>query len=236
MTTEPENETTATPNPPARVGPIRVLCVDDHAFLVEGLRARLGLEEDIEIVGWLARADDLARTVDELRPQVVLVDIDMPGRDAFEAIEDLARAHPEARCVLLSGHVRDTYLDAAVRAGAWGYLSKQDEPAAIAAAVRRVAGGRVAFSTDISDRRGVAGAEDGKPDGRTASRLALLTPREFQILRMIGRGMPRNDIAAAIHRSPKTVDAHRASIMDKLGLHDRVELARFAIREGLVEA
>jgi DNA-binding CsgD family transcriptional regulator len=73
-------------------------------------------------------------------------------------------------------------------------------------------------------------------DARPASRLALLTPRELQILRMIGRGMPRNDIARIIHRSPKTVDAHRASIMDKLGLHDRVDLARFAIREGLVEA
>ena len=214
---------------------VRVLCVDDHAFLVEGLRARLGKEGDIAIVGWLPRADQLNQTVQELRPSVVLIDVDMPGRDAFEAIEDLARVAPDVRCVLLSAYVRDTYLDAAVRAGAWGYLSKQDEPSEIVAAIRRVAGGDVTFSKDVTDRFGAPSAGHRAGEQRPASRLGLLTPRELQILRMIGRGMARNDIATSIHRSPKTVDAHRASIMDKLGLHDRVDLARFAIREGLVE-
>lgn len=231
MLGNPNDNNIQTSVPPNR---IRVLCVDDHAFLVEGLRARLGREADIEIVGELQRADELTPTAERLRPHVVLIDVDMPGRDAFEAIEDVTRAHPEVRCVLLSGYIRDTYLDAAVKAGAWGYLSKQDTPSSIAAAIRDVHAGRVSFSTEVNERCGVpAGPEGGRA---AASRLALLTPRELQILRMIGRGMARNDIAASIHRSPKTVDAHRASIMDKLGLHDRVDLARFAIREGLVEA
>lgn len=217
--------------------PIRVLCVDDHAFVVEGLRARLGNEPDIEVVGGLDKADDLSRMVGELNPDVVLLDVDMPGRDAFEAIEDLVKSAPETRAVLLSGYIRDTYLDAAIRAGAWGYLSKKDEPSVIAESIRLVASGRVAFSREVMERCGVSAEHPERlRDARPASRLALLTPRELQILRMIGRGMARNDIAKSIHRSPKTVDAHRASIMDKLGLHDRVDLARFAIREGLVEA
>ncbi len=225
------------PAPGDSRGPIRVLCVDDHAFVVEGLRARLGNEPDIEVVGGLDKADDLPRMVEELKPDVVLLDVDMPGRDAFEAIEDLVKSAPEARAVLLSGYIRDTYLDAAIRAGAWGYLSKKDEPSVIAESIRRVASGRVAFSREVMERCGVSAEHPERlRDARPASRLALLTPRELQILRMIGRGMARNDIAKSIHRSPKTVDAHRASIMDKLGLHDRVDLARFAIREGLVEA
>ncbi|MEM7755075.1 MAG: response regulator transcription factor [Planctomycetota bacterium] len=230
---------TTTPNESAQSAstPIRVLCVDDHAFVVEGLRARLGDEADIEIVGSLPRADDLPAHVETFKPDVVLLDVDMPGRDVFEAIDDLSRAAPNTRCVLLSGYIRDTYLDAAVKNGAWGYLSKQDEPAAIADAVRRVFAGQVVFSHDVNERCATPAAAERNADRpTTASRLALLTPRELQILRMIGRGMARNDIAASIHRSPKTVDAHRASIMDKLGLHDRVDLARFAIREGLVEA
>jgi DNA-binding NarL/FixJ family response regulator len=226
------SETNANPGPA-----IRILCVDDHAFVVEGLQARLGTEPDLEVIGSLDKADELTAKVAEFRPDVVLLDVDMPGRDAFEAIEDLLRSSPEVRVVLLSGYIRDTYLDAAVKAGAWGYLSKQDPPASIATAIRDVVSGRVAFSRDVIDRCGVSAEHpDRIRDARPASRLALLTPRELQILRMIGRGMPRNDIARIIHRSPKTVDAHRASIMDKLGLHDRVDLARFAIREGLVEA
>jgi DNA-binding NarL/FixJ family response regulator len=215
---------------------IRVLCVDDHAFLIEGLRARLSLEKDIEVVEHLETADSLIDVAKAMNADVCLIDIDMPGRDPFEAIEDLCRRVPKARPVLLSAFVRDAYIDEAMRCGVWGYLSKRDEPTAIIEGIRRVASGRLAFSGEVLERCGL------KPDEcdlirteRPQSRLAILTPREMQILRMIGKGMSRNEIAEAIHRSPKTVDAHRASIMEKLGLHDRVDLARFAIREGLVE-
>jgi two-component system response regulator NreC len=219
-----------------RTRPIRVFCVDDHAFLIEGLQARFDQEDDIEIVGTLASADGLVDAVARERPDVVLLDIEMPGRDPFETIEDLRTRCPDARVVLLSAFVRHSYLDVAVKVGAWGYVSKRDPPSAILDAVKQAAAGRFAFGPEVVSRCGLDPARPISNDGsRPESKLSRLTPRELQILRMIGQGMPRNEIANAIHRSPKTVDAHRSSIMDKLGLHDRVELARFAIREGIVE-
>jgi DNA-binding NarL/FixJ family response regulator len=177
--------------------PIRVLCVDDHAFLVAGLRARFELERDVECVGELESADRLVMEAKRLQPDVVLLDIEMPGPDPFEAVEDLHRALPKVRTVFLSAYVRDHYISAAVNAGAFGYFSKSDD------------------TEEIID---------------------TLSPREQEVLRMIGRGMTRDAIAGALCRSPKTIDGHREKIMEKLDIHDRGELVRFAIREGLAEA
>ena len=221
----------------AESAPIRIFFADDHAFLVEGLSARFGDAPDFEVVGTLGSAEDLVAMVEERGADVVLLDIEMPGRDIFDAIDELNARVPGTRAGLLSGHVRQTYLDMAVKAGAWGYLSKRDAPNEIVDAVRHVCEGRFAFSPEVTSKCGLDpfAGESAPNRDRVSSRLGRLTPRELQILRMIGRGMPRNEIASAIPRSPKTVDAHRSSIMDKLNLHDRVELARFAIREGLVE-
>lgn len=222
------------PNPTEAT--VRVLCVDDHAFLLEGLAARFASEPEFEICGTLESADQLVETILEKQPDIVLLDIEMPGRDAFDVLEELAEREVTTRVVLLSGYIRQTYLDMAIKSGAWGYLSKRDEPGTIVAAIRDVRAGRFAFSPEVVSKCGLEPeqARTARRD-QVTSRIGRLTSRELQILRMIGRGMPRNEIASAIHRSPKTVDAHRSSIMDKLNLHDRVELARFAIREGLVE-
>lgn len=215
---------------------IRVLCVDDHAFLIEGLRGRMTAEPDIEFAGSLDRADTLPDTADEVDADVVLLDIDLPGRDAFDACEELTRRRPRTRVVLLSAYVRDGYLEAASRCQVHGYLSKRDAPSDIIAAVRRVHAGETVYSESVRARfRSSPQRQAGESSGDACSRLQHLTTRELQILRLIGQGMQRADIAKTIHRSAKTVDAHRASIMDKLGLHDRAELVRFAIREGLVE-
>ncbi|HHN78482.1 MAG TPA: response regulator transcription factor [Phycisphaerales bacterium] len=214
---------------------ITVFCVDDHAFLIEGLRSRFEKENGIELVGTLPSADRLVDEAERVRPKVVLLDIEMPGRDPFEIIDELRKTCPQCRVILLSAFVRHSYLDLAVKMGAWGYVSKRDAPAAIIDAIKQVAAGRFAFSPEVISRCGLDPNRPMPSGGKPESRLNRLTPRELQILRMIGRGMPRHEIANAIHRSPKTVDAHRSSIMEKLGLHDRVDLARFAIREGLVE-
>lgn len=216
--------------------PIKVLCVDDHAFVVEGLQARLSMAKDMEFVGRLSTAEDLVAEAKRTRADVVLMDIEMPGPDPFEAIDDLARQVPTARPIMLSAYVRDHYIDAAVNAGAWGYMCKNDDPDVIIDAIRKVARGEFAFGPEIMgrssiDRKGVSNGAK-KP----VSKIQSLTPREQQILRMIGKGMSRAEIAKTICHSPKTVDAHRASIMQKMNMHDRVELARYAIREGLVEA
>lgn len=215
--------------------PTRVLCVDDHAFLVAGLRARLEVEPDMEYVGRLATADNLVPEVKRTGADIVLLDVEMPGSDVFEAMDDLRRRYPRVKTILLSAHVRDRYIDAAFKVGAWGYLTKNDSVEAVIDGIRRVTQGEVAFSPEVLERTHIV---DGKRAARTAprdSRLALLTERERQILRMIAKGMGRTAIADQICRSPMTVDNHRKAIMKKLGIHDRVELARYAIAEGLVE-
>lgn len=214
--------------------PLRILCVDDHAIIAEGLKTKLALEPDMDFCGWLESADMLIDEVRRTQANVVLLDIEMPGRDPFEVVGDLGRQFPEVRAIMLSGHIRDLYIDAAVRAGAWGYLSKSDEPDTVIDAIRKVSGGEFAFSPSVLERCQSAQAAGGKQQQR-GSKLSLLTPREMQILRMIGKGMSRLEIAKVISRSPKTVDNHRAAIMEKLGIRERVDLARFAIREGLCE-
>ena len=209
---------------------IRVLCVDDHAFLAEGLRSKLALESDIEFLGWLPDASNLVQEVLERKADVVTLDIDMPGPDPFEAITDLQRRCPDARAIMLSAYVRDSYIDAAVDAGAWGYLSKSDDPDHIVSAIRAVVNGQFHFGPSVQQRTPPKERKE-KP----TSRSQLLTNRESQILRMIGRGLSRNEIAKVLFRSSKTVDAHQQSIMKKLKIHDRVDLVRYAIREGLVE-
>jgi DNA-binding NarL/FixJ family response regulator len=214
---------------------LRVLCVDDHAFLAEGLRTKISLQPDMEFAGWLPDATQLAHKARECRADVVTLDLDMPGPDPFEALDDLRRRCPEVRPIVLSAYVRDSYLDAAVSAGAWGYVSKNDDPDEIMRAIRRVGAGHFALGRAVEERSSLReGALRGRQP-KPASRSQLLTNREQQILRMIGRGMSRADIARALHRSSKTVDAHQQSIMRKLDIHDRVELVRYSIREGLVE-
>ncbi|MCA9292006.1 MAG: response regulator transcription factor [Phycisphaerales bacterium] len=214
---------------------IRVLCVDDHAFMVEGLRARLEMEPDFEFVGRLPTADDLIAEARRLRPTVVLLDIEMPGADVFEIAGDLHRMLPDVRVVFLSAFVRDHYLAAAVEAGAWGYFSKSDEPDEIIAGVRDVANGRLAFGPSVQERCRPTPAGRGRATTPPTTRLDSLSPREQEVLRLIGRGLSRSEIARALSRSPKTVDGHREKIMEKLDLHDRAALVRFAIAEGLVE-
>jgi len=216
--------------------PIRVFCVDDHAFLIEGLQTRLGMARDMEFVGRLSNAEDLVSEVKRTRPDIVLLDIEMPGPDPFEAMEDLRRQCPNVRTIILSAYVRDHYIDSAVNAGAWGYLCKDDEPDAIIHAIRDVAGGAFVFGPNVMGRCNVKSKEPTNGVRQPASKIQSLTAREQQILRMIGKGMSRAEIAKTLHRSPKTVDAHRAAIMEKMDIHDRVELALYAVREGLVEA
>jgi len=226
----------ATTKPTSTHRTARVLCVDDHAFLVEGLRAKIEAEEHLEFAGSLSTLDNVCEEVEQAGAQIVLLDIEIPGPDVFDVIEDLHARVPHVKAVILSAYVRDHYIDSAVHAGAWGYLSKSDDPGAIIEGLCRVAHGEFAFGPEIMERmqtikRRPTAAAAHSP----SSKLHALTPREQQILRMIGRGQTRTEIAKVIHRSPKTVDAHRASIMEKLCIHDRVELARYAIREGLVE-
>lgn len=228
---------------------IRLMCVDDHAVLVEGLKAQFAIDGRIQVVGRLASAENLLQEVARLEPDVVLLDIEMPGPDVFEMADRLHRSRPGLRFIFLSAHIRDGYLAAAFQCGAWGYFGKGDELEDIAAGIMEVArspSGTFAMGPKVRERcaaapsrRGGGDRRGGDPradDAAPATPLASLTAREVEVLRLIGRGLSRTEIAAELSRSAKTVDGHQDRMMKKLGINSRVELTRFAIREGLAEA
>lgn len=131
---------------------IRVLCVDDNTALVDAMEQALCIEPGIRCVGHLFTADTLVGEVGRLRPDVVLLDIEMPGADSLTMLKELTGAHPETRVVVLSAHVRDDYIDAAINAGAWGYLSKGDGPSEVIRAVRKVARGEFSLGREVAER------------------------------------------------------------------------------------
>lgn len=239
---------------PVDDGPgIRVICVDDHAVLIEGLKAQFTLDPSIRCVQALPSAERLIEEAGRLKPDIVLLDIEMPGPDAFETADRLRHMHPRTRVIILSAHVRDGYIDAAFKCGAWGYFAKSDDLRAIVAGIREVARGRegtfvlgpkvkerckpVAASDSgahpsVSARRRTAGQVDGMP----VTPLSTLSMREVEVLRLIGKGFSRNQIAEQLSREVKTIDGHQKRIMRKLRVETRSDLMRLAIREGLAEA
>ncbi|MBX3378294.1 MAG: response regulator transcription factor [Phycisphaeraceae bacterium] len=221
---------------------VRVLCVDDHAVLVEGLKAQFAIDGRIKVVGRLGTAEKLLEEVERLKPDVVLLDIEMPGPDVFEMADRLRHKHPELRFIFLSAHIRDGYLAAAYACGGWGYFAKGDELEDISAGVLEVArskGGVFVMGPKVKARCGGVAAGRGEREKEAKgprTLLGTLSEREIEVLRLIGKGMTRVEIAKELSRSAKTIDGHQERIMKKLGVENRSELVRLAIREGLAEA
>lgn len=227
--------------------------MDDHAVLIEGLKAQFSLDRSIRCIAALPSAGRLLEEAGRLKPDVVLLDIEMPGPDAFETADRLRHMHPRTRVIIFSAHIRDGYIDAAFKCGAWGYFAKSDDLAAIVAGIREVVHGRegtFVLGPKVKERcRPVAasgssgrpslaarGANAVTPDGRPITPLSTLSTREVEVLRLIGKGLSRNQIAEQLSREVKTIDGHQKRIMRKLNINTRSDLMRLAIREGLAEA
>jgi DNA-binding NarL/FixJ family response regulator len=231
---------------PANAPAVRVLCVDDHAVLVEGLKAQFAIDNQIQCVGYLPSAAKLLDEVTRLKPDVVLLDIEMPGPDVFDMADRLRHLHPDVRFIFLSAHARDGYLAAAYKCGAWGYFAKGDDLADIIGGVREVARSKEGVFVmgpkirercqPVKPKSGGRSSTSQTTDARPSTHLEALTPREIEVLRLIGKGLSRNEIAKELSRSAKTIDGHQERLMKKLGIDSRAELMRFAIREGLAEA
>ncbi|MEE9403530.1 MAG: response regulator transcription factor [Algisphaera sp.] len=217
---------------------LRLLLVDDHTLVREALRTRLDAEIDLQVVGSVANADDAIRTAREHQPDIVIMDIDMPGRLSFDAARDICSERPETHLVFLSSFTHDRYIQDALKAKAIAYLTKDEPPATLISALRGAARGIAYFSPAVRKRlvigKGARITLQGASD--TPTRISTLTNRELEMLRYLARGMSKKEIAQTIGRSYNTVDSHCEKLMKKLDIHDRVELARFAIREGLAEA
>jgi len=201
---------------------IRVLIADDHAVVRQGLRTFLDLQEDIEVIGEAGDGEEALALVEQLAPDVVLIDLVMPRVDGIEALRRLRERAPAVRAIVLSSFVDDDRLFPAVRAGAAGYLLKDVQPQELVEAIRTVHGGGALLHPQVAARLLQDMAEDP------------LTPREHEVLALIGRGMPNKLIARELSLSEKTVKAHVSSILAKLGVTDRTQAALYAVREGLV--
>lgn len=213
---------------------ITVLLVDDHALVRNTLSAWLRQTGRFDVVGAAADADTAVTDVIRLQPDVVVMDIDMPGLLAFDAARVMRSRSPSTRILFLSAFFHDRYIEEALNVEASGYIGKGQPPERVAEAIATVASGGVSFAPEVQsriviDQSGLHLAGTGR------TRTSTLTPRELEVLRYVARGMAKKDIAKTMHLSVKTVDNHCTSLMTKLDIHDRVDLARFAIREGLAE-
>jgi DNA-binding NarL/FixJ family response regulator len=215
----------------------RVVIADDQAMVRAGLRALLSVEDDLEVVGEAADGDEAVAVVMETRPDVVLMDIRMPGVDGLEATRRLAR-HPElcdVKVLVLTTFELDEYVFEALRAGAGGFLLKDEEPVELLRAVRLVAAGESLLSPSVTRRVVEAFAESPPPPGASSlDGLDELTEREREIVALVGTGLSNHEIAERLVISPATSRTHVSRAMLKLGARDRAQLVVFAYEAGLV--
>lgn len=214
---------------------ISVVLADDHALVRNMLKKQLDDEQGIRVVALAANADEAVAAVTRLGPDIVVMDIDMPGMSCFEAARAIQRTSPRTRTLFLSAFFNDAYIDQALAVAAAGYLTKSEPPEAVVAAIRAAHAGGRHFSAEVKTRI-VVGQDGPRLCGDARSRAATLTDRELEVLRYLARGLSQKQIAGLIHRSEGTVHKHSMNIMAKLAIHDRVELALYAIREGMAEA
>lgn len=213
---------------------LTVIVADDHVLVRRMLTNWLQSAGDIDVVASVGTADDAVDQAATLRPKMILLDIEMPGLQVFEAARQIQLLEPETRVVFLSGFLKDCYIEQALAVKASGYILKTESPEVVLRALRLIAEGGTYFSPPVWDRmRGDPANARAMATGRT--RLAAITVREREVLSYLARGLSKKQIAQLLHLSERTINAHCSHLMDKLNIHDRVELARFAIREGLVE-
>lgn len=201
-------------------------------MVLESLSARLSVVPQIQVVGTALTCDEGFRVAIERKPDVVLLDVNLPGRGAFDLAEDLISRRPDTRLIFVTGYLADIYLEQALKLNASGYLLKGEPVHILAKAILSAMTDEKTFSADVAERL-IFDAATEKYSVKSQSSLSSLTGRQIEVLKHLARGESVKEIAKQMHLSQKSVDSHKYRIMNKLGIHDRVELARFAIREGL---
>lgn len=204
---------------------IRVLCADDHEIVRYGLCLLLDGQQDIDIVGQAANAPETLALLEKLRPDVLLLDLYVPGAMGRGLLEQVRRLYPEVQVVMMSGQATEARVHEAMQAGAMAFVNKEEDAEELVRAIRRAAAGEKHLSPMLAQHAYAAYA-GGTPSAEEA-RLGQLTERESEIIRLAATGQTSADIARQLFISRRTVETHRSRAMQKLGLHNEVELARF---------
>lgn len=204
---------------------IRLMIVEDQRIVREGLRAVLEDEAEVEIVGEAANGEEAVAQYARLRPEVVLMDLQMPIMDGPEATRRIRALDPDARILVLTTYATDEFIWSALRAGARGYLLKDASVDELMAAITSVHAGQTRLAPAVAERL-VAGVGSGGPEP--------LTPREGEVLRLMGLGQSNNEIAVALGIAPRTVKVHVQNILGKLGATNRTEAVSIAVRQRLI--
>jgi len=213
---------------------IRLMLVDDHQVVRSGLRMLLASESGIDIVGEAGTAEEAIASLQDLEPDVVLMDIGLPDRSGIDATKDIKNKWPDVAVVALTIHEDSEYFFKMLEAGASGYVPKRAAPEELVTAIKTAANGEVYLYPSLAKllvRDYLAGESDErekKEDG--------LTDREHEVLTLLAEGASNDEIGKELVISPKTVARHRENIMRKLNLHSRAELVRYAIRKGIIQA
>lgn len=207
---------------------VRVLLVDDHQVVRRGLRTFLEVQDDIDVVGEASDGEEGIARAEELRPDIVLMDVKMPGVDGIEALRKLRDLGNPSRVLVVTSFTEKRTVVPALRAGAAGYVYKDVDPDALASAIRSVHAGHVVLQSEVAD---ALLSQDGAGGGQ--GRGGSLTDREREVLALIAGGRSNREIARALVLSEKTVKTHVSNILMKLDLADRTQAALWAVRHGI---
>ena len=211
--------------------PQRVLLADDHALVRAGIRELIGRIEGVDVVAEAGSGDETLRLVKELKPDLVLLDLTMPGPSGFEVLARITTEFPSVRVIVLTVHDIEDYATRALRTGAYGYLPKSAASTELKLAIEVVLSGRRYLSPSIAPGEPLLDLPNLE---EAEMRLLQLTPRQREVLVLVGEGYSTKDIARILKLSIKTVEAHRTQVMNKLNIHSIASLVRFAIKKGIV--
>ncbi len=214
--------------------PIRVLISDDHAILRSGLKMLLNAETDIEVVGEATTGEEAIRLSGQLHPDLVLMDISMPGMGGIDATAEIKKHQPDVKVLMLTMHENEAYLFRTIKAGGSGYVLKKAADTELIDAIHQVIQGG-AFLRPSVTKALVKDYLERVETGEARDSYGTLTEREREILKLIAEGHTNPEIARLLVISVRTVETHRAHIMDKLGIHQRSELVKYALRKGLLD-